>query len=188
MICIRKAKLKDAETLADLARQTFLESHGHSAKEATILRYLDQNYTVDVFLKELNNIDFQYHVLEYENKVIGFSKIVLNQPHPLIFNSNITKLDRIYILENYLNRKLGWKLFDFNLSIAKTNGQKGMWLYTWVENRRAIDFYQKNGFKIIGSHDFAIDETHSNPNHLMYLQLHNSYNSFQILTRNGPET
>jgi ribosomal protein S18 acetylase RimI-like enzyme len=45
-----------------------------------------------------------------------------------------------------------------------------MWLYTWTGNERAVSFYLKAGFKIIGSHNFKISATHSNPNHRMLLE------------------
>jgi ribosomal protein S18 acetylase RimI-like enzyme len=45
-----------------------------------------------------------------------------------------------------------------------------MWLFVWKENQRAIHFYKKAGFHIIGSYDFRLTETHSNPNHQMLLK------------------
>lgn len=80
----------------------------------------------------------------------------------------MAKLDRIYIDEKYLDKKLGQVLFDFNLEIARQNNQKGIWLYTWIENQRAIKFYKKNGFVIIDEKDFKISNRHSNPNYIMY--------------------
>jgi len=44
-----------------------------------------------------------------------------------------------------------------------------MWLFVWTENHKAINFYKKAGFKIVGQHDFQISATHSNPNHQMLL-------------------
>lgn len=55
----------------------------------------------------------------------------------------LAKLDRIYIDEKYLDKKLGQMLFNFNLEIAKQRNQRGIWLYTWIKNDRAIRFYEK---------------------------------------------
>ena len=66
-------------------------------------------------------------------------------------------------------RKLGYQLFDFNVNLSKEHNQNGMWLFVWIENKRAVSFYEKTGFKIIGSHDFFLSKTHSNPNHQMLL-------------------
>jgi ribosomal protein S18 acetylase RimI-like enzyme len=55
--------------------------------------------------------------------------------------------------------------------IASANNQKGMWLFVWQKNERAIKFYKKNGFEIIGNFNYKISETHSNPNYQMFLKL-----------------
>ena len=44
-----------------------------------------------------------------------------------------------------------------------------MWLFTWVDNKRAVNFYLKTGFKIVGSHKFKVTDTHYNQHHQMYL-------------------
>lgn len=95
----------------------------------------------------------------------GFSKIILNATHPNIACENATKLDRIYLLKEFQGMKLGFKLLQFNIELAKNNHQSGIWLFTWVGNKKAIEFYLKAGFKIIGSHDFFVTKTRSNPNH-----------------------
>ena len=124
----------------------------------------------EFFQAELEDEKNIYHIIYNNNTPAGFSKIILNQAHPLIPLQNVTKLERLYILKRYYNLKLGAKLFRFNLLLSKENQQSGMWLFVWKENSRAIRFYEKKGFKIIGSHDFKISERHSNPNHVMYLE------------------
>ena len=57
-----------------------------------------------------------------------------------------------------------------DIDLSKQNNQAGMWLYVWKENERAVNFYIKNEFVITGSFDFKISDTHSNPNHLMFLK------------------
>jgi ribosomal protein S18 acetylase RimI-like enzyme len=82
----------------------------------------------------------------------------------------VTKLERLYLLKEFYGRNLGAELFNFNLNLSKEAGEKGLWLYVWKGNDRAIRFYQKQGFEIVGSHDFKISETHHNPNHQMFLK------------------
>ena len=81
------------------------------------------------------------------------------------------KLDRLYLLPEFFDKKLGIELLKHNIELAKKNQQKGIWLFTWIGNARAVNFYNKVGFKIIGSHQFKVSENHSNENYQMYLQL-----------------
>lgn len=95
----------------------------------------------------------------------------MNASHPNIAAENVTKLDRIYLLKEFFGLKLGLQLFNFNIELCKYHKQSGIWLYTWIGNTRAINFYRKAGFKIIGSHKFYVTNTYYNLNHHMFLEL-----------------
>ena len=169
-IAIIRATKNDFKLLADIGKQTFIESHGESASKSDIDSYINEKYSFEEFQKELSDTENIYHIINYEDKAIGFSKIILNSATPNIENNNVTKLERIYILKEFYNLKMGLELMNFNIELSKSNNQVGMWLFVWIENVRAINFYMKNGFEIIGSHDFKISATHSNPNHQIFLK------------------
>ena len=170
MASIIRATKSDAKLLADLGRQTFIESHGHSAPKEDIDNYVNKNYTGQVFSEELSAVENIYHILYYKGQPVGFTKIILNYPIEKIATKNITKLERIYLLKEFYHLKLGLELLNFNIELSKTNNQLGMWLYVWTENERAFNFYKRNGFEIIGSHNFKISANHSNPNYQMLLK------------------
>ena len=169
MTSIVRASVVDAELLSILGRTTFIESHSISASKEDIEVYVNLKYTQKALESELSNSDNIYHILYNENKAIGYSKIILNASDKKILFKNVTKLERFYVLQAFHNLKLGWELFNFNVNFSKNQQQAGMWLFTWTENQKAINFYTKAGFKIIGNHDFKISETHYNPNYQMLL-------------------
>lgn len=170
MIHIVKASTEDIDLLAAIGQQSFLESHGHSAKKEDIDIYVRAKNSKSFFRDELSDSNNIYHILYYNEQAAGYSKIILNSAHPTISFPNITKLERIYILKDFYSFKLGQELLNFNLDLSKKNKQAGTWLYVWKENGRAFNFYSRNGFKIIGSYDFNISPSHSNPNHQMLLE------------------
>jgi len=169
MSSIEKAKPVDARLLAGIGAQSFIESHGHSASAVDIEKYKEEKFTEDVLYAELVNPENIYHIIYHDNIPAGYSKIILNAEHPNVSLQNVTKLERIYLLKQFYGLKLGQEFFNFNVELSKRNHQNGMWLFVWKENPRAINFYTKAGFKIIGSHDFKISDRHSNPNHQMLL-------------------
>lgn len=170
MTAIIKAGKNDIELLAGIARTSFIESHGHSAPANDINAYLNEKYSDTAFVQELNDESNIYHVIYYNSRAAGYSKIIMNCAYTGAAAGNITKLERLYLLKDFYNLKLGMELLLYNIALSKKNNQTGMWLYTWKENERAVNFYKKAGFAIAGSHDFKISETHSNPNHLMLLR------------------
>lgn len=170
MTSIQKAATADTKLLSTLSRQTFIESHGHSAANEDIKSYINAAYNAEACKKELEDENNIYHFIFFKDQPAGFSKIILNCAAPGIAATNITKLERIYVLKEFYSMKLGLTLLNFNIELSKSHQQAGMWLYTWIENERAVNFYKKAGFKIIGSYDFRISATHTNPNHRMYLE------------------
>jgi ribosomal protein S18 acetylase RimI-like enzyme len=169
MTSIVKATIKDSNLLSKIGKQSFLESHGISAPEKDIMDYVSSKFTKEVFEKELEDSNNIFHMVFYNEKPIGYSKIIYNVSQENMPIKNVTKLERLYVLKEFHHLKLGLELFNFNVELSKKNNQAGMWLFVWTENLKAINFYKKAGFNIVGKYNFKISETHSNPNHQMLL-------------------
>lgn len=169
MVSIIKAAEDHADLLSALSNLTFRESHGHSAKEEDINSFVEEKYSATVLRMELQEMNNIFQLLYYNNKLAGFSKVILNFPHPNCNTANIAKLERIYLLKEFYSLHLGQQLLDFNIKMIKDKKQAGVWLFVWQENERAINFYKKNNFVVIGSFEYKISENHSNPNFQMLL-------------------
>ncbi len=170
MITIQKATSTDVTLIARIGAKSFVESHGDSAPGADIESYISKKFALNVVEGELNNPENDFHVIYFNGQAAGYSKMILNSPHPLIACTAITKLERLYLLKEFYDLKLGLALFEFITDISKKANQVGIWLLVWTKNQRAVGFYKKSGFEIIGNSDFKISKSHSNPNHIMYLK------------------
>jgi ribosomal protein S18 acetylase RimI-like enzyme len=171
---VRKASGNDHSIIVDIGRIAVYEAHRASCSEADMNQYLTTHYNETAITNELNDSANIYHLLFYRGQPAGFSKIVVNAPHAGIAQQNVTKLDRIYLLKEFHGLKLGAHLLNHNIALSQENGQYGMWLFTWVGNERAVSFYKKNGFSVIGTHQFKVSDTHYNPNHHMFLAYGNA--------------
>ena len=81
-----------------------------------------------------------------------------------------TKMERLYLLKEFYDLKLGQHLMQHAIDLSKAAGEKGMWLNVWKENERALRFYTKQGFEVVGESEFVLTETHANPNWVMLLR------------------
>ena len=169
-ITIVRAKLEDAELLAYLGRKTFYDSQYNCAPDDDVSYFLDMTYSKKKFTTALQDTHNIYHLVYYNNEIAGFSNIVCNCANPHVTEQKITKLDRLYLLEEFQGKKIGNTLFDFNLNLSKEAGDKGVWLVVWDGNYKAIDFYEKRGFNEVGKYDFVISKTHTNSIPTMYLK------------------
>jgi len=170
MVKIVKATVGDAALIAKLGSQTFLEAHGHSGTKSEIKIFIDNTYNEAAIAAEFENQNVLYYLILVNNVVAGYSKLEIHAGNDLIGATQIAKLDRFYLLKEFYGQNLGLKFLKFNIEIAQQHAQKGMWLRVWVENGRAIKFYEKNGFINVGGCYFKISDTRVNPNHTMYLE------------------
>lgn len=170
MISIVRANEEDASAIIHIGLIAVEAAHRESCSAEDLGDYLQKHYSEEAIQKELKDPQNLYHLLYYHEKPIGFSKIILNAAHENLPEKNVTKLDRLYILTEYFDLKLGYQLLQHNIHLAKQQNQTGMWLFTWIGNTRAIQFYLRNGFVVIGTHSFKVSENHYNPNHHMLLR------------------
>ena len=85
------------------------------------------------------NADFKYiKVYEIDNQVVGFID------YSVIYER--IEINYIYVLDSYQRRGIATELL--NDVIKTTNDILNITLEVNVNNQKAINFYQKNGFKI----------------------------------------
>lgn len=152
-----------APILAAIGRASLLESHGHSAPAEIMEAYVARSFSEEACRAELGDAQNIFTGVWYNGEPAGYSKIICNTPHPKVPLAPVTKLERIYLLKEYYGLGLGQGLLSLALERSRTAGDLGMWLDVWQKNDRAIRFYQKEGFAIVGESKFVLTEERTNP-------------------------
>lgn len=132
--------------------------------------YADKNFTNEACRAELAADQNIFTAVFYKGAPAGYSKIVYHTPHPAVDLQPVTKLERLYLLKEFYDLKLGHRLLQQAIYLSKERGEKGMWLEVWKGNSRAIRFYQKKGYQTVGETEFVLTETHTNPAWVMLLR------------------
>ena len=171
---IVRAGIEHAKVLSELGAETFVDAHKESAPANEIETYLSEKYSIAGIAKELADVSNIYHLLWHDNKIAGFSKMVLNSKHPSVILPNASKMDQIYLLNSFHGLKLGAKLLQYNIEFSKSQGQHGMWLVVWAGNKQAITFYEKFDFHVVREDKFQLTDRHTSPCLLMLLDYGNS--------------
>jgi diamine N-acetyltransferase len=121
MTSIVKAGEKDSALLSGIAKTTFLESHGNCAEPKEVNIYVTEKYSTNVLRQELSDPKNVYYIIYHDNTPAGYSKIIFNLPYTNSPVQNIAKLERIYLLKEFYDLKLGSALIQFNIDLAKRN-------------------------------------------------------------------
>ena len=157
MIEIRRATEDDAIHIALLGRITYTESHGNYIEDKqNLLKFYDEYYSVSKIKEELNDTENVYWIVFSDDLPIGFAKLSLNISYPELKEKKSCKLQRLYILNDFIGLKLGSQLQDIILKTATDLNYKNIWLTAYYKNTKGIRFYEKYGFKKIGSIDFFV--------------------------------
>ena len=169
MISFKSLTPADASLLAKIGRVSLLESHGHSQPIEVMQAYVNKSFSEEACRIELANHSNIFTAVFFNNQPAGYSKIIYNTPHPAISIVTVTKLERLYLLKEFYDHKLGHVMLHKAIENSKEAGDKGMWLEVWKGNERAVRFYQKQGFETVGETIFRLTPTHSNPAWVMML-------------------
>jgi ribosomal protein S18 acetylase RimI-like enzyme len=170
MIFLRPLTPDDADMLAAVGGVSLIQSHGHSAPPEIMQAYVEKSFSVDACRAELEESAPVFYACFYNSVPAGYFKIQYNVPHEAVPLQLVTKLQRLYVLNEFLGLQLGHTLLQKSIELSKAAGDKGMWLNVWKKNERAIRFYQKAGFETVGESLFVLTETHANPNWVMLLR------------------
>ncbi len=157
MIRIRKAHIRDAESISFLGKKTFDQSFGHLFSDRNdLIDYFEETFSLE---KIKNSIQKAHNVywLVLENEIpIGYAKLQLKSPSGFITSDKVCKLQKIYILNDKLSSGIGSKLQQYIFDKAIEEGNEYLWLSVLKSNQKAISFYERNDYKIIGEHLFSI--------------------------------
>ncbi len=158
MIKIKPAKEQEAQLLALLATVTYAESHGHFIEDQEDLKnYLQSAFSVATVTQELADEQNLFYIIYVDELPVGYAKLVLNAFHENASVKTSCRLERIYVLADYIPLKLGQQLLDYMEEEAKKLALEEMWLSVYVKNKRAIRFYEKNNFHIVGELMFSVN-------------------------------
>lgn len=153
---VRKLNFKDVENLQKISITTFRETFEEVNTEEDMQKYLAENLSLEKLKSELENPNSEFYFAENDNQILGYLKLNFGNAQTENQGNETLEIERIYVLKEFFPLKIGQILFEKSVEIAQEKNMKFIWLGVWEENKRAIRFYEKNGFEIFGKHDFVL--------------------------------
>ena len=157
-ILIRQAVSKDAKLLTDLAYTTFWDAFAHHPKNAPddLNHYMRQAFNQEQISTELADAKNIFLIAEINGEAAGYSKIIIDNIEAGITAKRPVELSRLYAHQKHLGQGVGQMLMDACFQRARAEDRDVMWLGLWEYNPRAQRFYERNGFRVVGSHVFLL--------------------------------
>lgn len=161
---IRKATADDAGPLAELAAVTFPLACPPSSSPEDIATHLANTLSERHFREYLADPDVTILVIDADGALRGYSLLV-NRPAgdpdvatALTLLPSI-ELSKCYVHPDHHGLGAAAELMHASLQAAAATGVAGVWLGVNSQNARAIRFYEKQGFRKVGSKSFRLGTT-----------------------------
>ena len=153
-----KLNSADVVELRQLSKKTFFDAFSWGNSPENIQAYLDSSLSEKKLLEELKESKSEFYFAEVNQKTIGYIKVNFDSAQTELQDVNGMELERIYVIKEFQGKKLGQELLNKALELANKKQLDYVWLGVWEKNERAIKFYERNGFSVTGSHQFAIGD------------------------------
>jgi ribosomal protein S18 acetylase RimI-like enzyme len=165
MVTIRMATLADRARLTDFGRRTFHATFGAQNTAEDMRAYLDAAFNEAQQTAELTDPNRVTWFAELDDALVGYAQIHRGEPAPCVPERDSVELVRLYVDRAAQGRGVAQQLLRVAEEAAAMQA-RGIWLGVWENNARAIAFYTKSGFAVVGSHEFLLG-TDRQTDHIM---------------------
>lgn len=163
-IAVRPASSTDAAALAELAAETFpLACPPHTTAEA-IAAFIAEHFTVTRFAEYLADAGRTLLVaVEPGGRLVGYTMLIAGEPADpdaasAVVSRPTIELSKFYTRAAAHGTGVAGPLMAATLDAAASTGAASAWLGVNEENARAIRFYEKHGFAIVGRKRFLVGD------------------------------
>ncbi len=157
-VVFRHAVSSDAETLLEFAARIYYETFAEVNTPENMQAYLETAFTLPQLQSELGDPQASFIIVEADNKLIGYAKLLAEKPPDCVTGENPIELVRFYIDQSWHGSGLASELIELCLSEARQRGFRTMYLGVWEKNLRAQAFYRKWNFSCVGEHTFYMGD------------------------------
>ncbi len=158
-LTFRDAQKADAAGLAEIGRETFVETFGDLYPPGDLKQYLDETYSVDRMMSDLNDPEVEVRIAYSGKRMAAYCKI---GPCKLPFDIGpepALELHRVYVSQARQGVGVGRILLAWAIERARQRGAKNLFLGVWESNERAIALYESRGFEKVGGYRFKVGDT-----------------------------
>jgi ribosomal protein S18 acetylase RimI-like enzyme len=157
---IRQCSVDDAATLSALSARLFTETYGPTHPEPELSRYLARSFAVEGIRDAIAEDGVTMLIAEdHGGRAIAYAYIRTSPEPPAgVFGDRVFEIVRFYVDGAFQGRGIGAALMQQSVEETRRRGADTVWLQVWSEAPWAIGFYERMGFRIVGSAKFYFGE------------------------------
>ncbi|WP_223983781.1 GNAT family N-acetyltransferase [Arthrobacter sp. NicSoilB8] len=161
---IRTATADDAGRLAALAAITFPLACPPESRPEDIAAHVANTLSETNFRAYLADPDVTVLVIDAGGELRGYSLLVARPARDpevaaALAELPCTELSKCYVHPDHHGLGAAAELMHASIASAAGAGARGLWLGVNSQNARAIRFYEKSGFRKVGTKSFQLGDT-----------------------------
>ena len=153
---LRRGTASDAASLAEFAERTFRQSFTKANPAENMELHCAANFGADIQGRDLSDPRQVIQIAAKSGELAGFMQLRLERPTTCIEALRPVELHRIYVEREWQGRGIAQELMRAAVFAAARSGSDWLWLGVWEHNPKAIAFYNKYGFELVGEHPFML--------------------------------
>ena len=150
---IRQATAKDADSLANLAARTFVDTYDDLTRQEADA-YIAEFLSPSAFEAHIKSATSAVFVAE-KHALVGYLLLEVSRSPILLGLDNQIECVRLFVDTDSKGLRIGSNLLDRAISYSIRTKSNVMWLKVWDQNTRAIEFYEQKGFQVQGSVEYT---------------------------------
>jgi len=156
------ATAADAEMLTELARRTFYDAFAPMNSPENMEAYMSQTFTPQKLSAQLADPRVIFLVAEIGATPGAFAKLCEGEVPDCVRGPAPVEIERFYVDQQFHGKGVAQTLMQSCFDRARQSGHGTIYLGVWEKNHRAIAFYRKCGFDVVGSHVFQMGDEAQN--------------------------
>jgi ribosomal protein S18 acetylase RimI-like enzyme len=161
-IGLRRATPADAASLATFAAAAFSDSFGAQNRPEDMAAYLTDAFGEPQQRAELTDPRWTVFLAERDGEIVGYAMLRDGVAPSCVSDASAIEIARLYAGQRWIGAGIGALLMQRCLVEAASRGRRTIWLGVWERNVRAIGFYQRWHFTIVGSQTFQLGSDRQN--------------------------
>lgn len=155
-ITYRSAIVEDCIKLSILYKQVYIQTYGTEGVSDEFANFITKQFAVEKLERTIREQPGNIIVAVYKNNLVGVVEIEFEKRSP-VGSIVAPELNKLYILEWFCGMGIGYALLAEAEKFVKAKGINTMWLWVLESNLRAINFYERQGYKYIGDASFQME-------------------------------
>lgn len=155
---VRRATVDDAAMLAEMGARTFADTFAADNSEADMEAYLADAFGPAIQAAQLRDPANVFLIAYVDGSPAAYARLRFGPPPACVPGTAPVEIVRFYAEREWIGRGVGRRLMRAALQLAEDRGCDVVWLDVWERNPRAIAFYEKCGFAVVGTAEFVLGD------------------------------